>query len=506
MKSKNSLDAAIDRRLRNTRTIRHGLLYIAILFLLSPLIGVIGAAGLGDPSGAWLAALPLFGAITPMMEEDLGGPGGGGNADDDDPLATKILAKIQENKTAMEEIEKTLGEHEETKKHVEEMHKAIKACEGLDSDVKQVMTTMAKMEARLANVRREVSGDPQAKIVQDEEMRAIVIAAAKSYHLQRNGRAIPKEIQTAQERFAAILSGEKKALTGGTGAGSNYIDDELATQVYQLAATYGRWAGFDVMRPGARTTKLPVDTTDPTMVWMTEGTAPSEASYNGTQVSLAIRTLFGWVGISNELLEDDEIGLANHLLTKFFRATAKKLDHAIFSADGTNDATHGDFEGIFNFGTAYDLAATKDALSDVTFENFIGLVAGADEALIESPTTRWWSHPQILVQLLGIKDANGRPIFLTSLEAPAAGGIGSILGYPVVTANAAPSAVAAEEPIMAFGDAMGLAVGIRRDMEFASSMDVKFTDNQTVFRQVARAGTKIKAATAFEVLTLGTAT
>lgn len=500
MKSKASIDAAIGARLDRARAIRHGLLFVAILCLLSPLVGALGLVSLGEPGGALCAALPFLGLVQPLREAASGDPDGGG----DDPLATKILAKIDEQKKAMEQIEKTLGEHEETKKHVEELHKSIKACEGLDSDVKTVLGKMNKLEERLANVRREVSGDPQAKIAHDEEMRHMVIAMVKSYHLARTGKAVPKEIEVAKERMAQILSGQR-ALGGGGTPGSAYIDDELLSRVYQLAASYGRWAGFDVMRPGARTVKLPVDTTDPAMVWMTEGTAPSEASYSGSQVSLNIKTLFGWIGVSNELLEDDEIGLANHLLTKFMRATSKKLDHAIFAADGTNDATHGDYEGIFSFGTAYDLAAGEDALADVAFEDFIGLVSGADEALVESQTSRWWMHPQILVQLLGIKDANGRPIFLTSLEAPAAGGIGTILGYPVVTANAAPKTVAAEAPILAFGDALGLAVAIRRDMEFASSQEVKFTDNQTVFRQVCRAGTKIKQATAFEVMTLGTA-
>lgn len=502
MKSKASLDAAIGARLEQRRAVRHGILFVVCLLILAPLFAAIGIGATGEPAGALCAGLPFLGMFQPLRDESHGGPDGGGGGDD--PLAKKILDKIDEQKRAMEQIEKTLGEHEETKKHVEELHKSIKACEGLDSDVKSVLEKMARLEGRLANVRREVSGDPAAKIAASEELRSIVIAPAKAYHLARQGKSIPKHVEEGQKTFAAILSGQK-ALTGGTGAGATYIDDELATMVYQLAATYGRWAGFDVMRPGARTTKLPVDTTDPTMVWMTEGTAPSEASYNGSTVSLPIKTLFGWIGVSNELLEDDEIGLANHLLQKFFRATAKKLDHACFAADGTNDATHGDYEGIFNFGTAYDLAAGEDAIADITLDDFIGLVAGADEALVESPTTRWWMHPQILVQLLGIKDANGRSIFLTSLEAPAAGGIGSILGYPVITANAAPKTVAAEAPIAAFGDAMGLAVGLRRDMEFASSMEVKFTDNQTVFRTVARAGVKIKQATAFEVLTLGAA-
>ena len=38
---------------------------------------------------------------------------------------------------------------------------------------------------------------------------------------------------------------------------------------------------------------------------------------------------------------------------------------------------------------------------------------------------RWWMHPQMLVRMMGIKDNNGRPIFLGALEAPSYGAIGN---------------------------------------------------------------------------------
>lgn len=502
MKSKASLDAAIARRLGTARARRWLVVTVVSCLLLAPFAALAALAlARGEPGGAMCASLPFLFLSQPLREQDGGEPDGGGG---DDPLARRILGEFAAQKKEMERIEQTLGEHAETKREVEALHKSVRAFEGLDADVKTVLAKMAKLEVRLSEVRREVSGDPLARIVGDAEMRATVIAPAKAHALKQLGKAVPKEILEGAERMAAIVTGQR-AVTGGSTPGSAYIDQELLARVYQLAASYGRWSGFDVLRPGARTEKIPVDTTDPSMVWMTEGTAPSEASYSGSQVSLAIKTLFGWISVSNEMLQDDEVGLANHLLTKFFRATAKKLDHAVFAADGTDDADHGDYEGIFHFGTAYDLGTGDVAIADIVFDDFVGLVAGADEALAEQPTTRWWMHPQILVQLLGIKDDNGRPIFLTGLEAPAAGGIGSILGYPVVTANAAPKTVAAEAPVLAFGDAMGLAVGLRQDMEFASSQEVQFTANKTVFRTVCRAGVKIKQATAFEVMTLGAA-
>lgn len=442
-------------------------------------------------------------ALAPLMKSTDGNPDGGGASDHLEPEARMILQRIGETKAEMEKINKTLEEHEETKKFVQEHHEAIKSFDGLTSDIKNVIEKSAKLEARLAEVRREVSGDPLKRLTQDAEMRHLITSVAKATYLRGKNLPIPKEIEESAARMQEVISG--KALLGSASPGSTYIDTELLGNVYQLAANHGKWSMFDLFRPGARTVNMPVDTTDPDMVWMTEGTAPSEASYSGSTVTLNIKDLFGWVGVSNSLLEDDEIGLANHLMNKFTRATAKKLDHAIFSADGTDDATHGNYEGIFTFGTAYDLSATEDTIAEVDFEDFIGLLAGADAALLDSPTSRWFCHPSILVQLLAIKDSNGRPIFLTAIEAPSAAGLGSILGYPVITANQCPSTVAAEAPIIAFGDTMAMAVAIRKDMEFAASTEALFTANKTTFRQICRAGTKIKLATAFEVMTLGTA-
>ncbi|HRQ87217.1 MAG TPA: phage major capsid protein [Bacteroidia bacterium] len=501
MKSKASLDAAIRDRLDKRRDFRHGILFLAACAVLLAVFGWAGFATGGATGGgaAMCAALPFLGMAGPLRDETGGDPDGGGG--DLDPVAKKILDAIKKQKADIEEVEKKVASLSETKEEAEALQKAVKDFDGLTQDVKSYTQKLAALEGKLAIVRREVSGDPVKRLSQDEEMRTLLIAGAKNAYLQKKGKGVSKELTDAAARMAAILEG--KAMTGGATPGSNYLDSELITTVYQLVASYGRWAGFDVLRLSVRTATMPVDTSDPAMVWATEGAAPAEASYTGTTVPLVIKKLLGWIGVANELLEDDEIGLASHLATKFGRSTAKKLDHAAFVADGTNDAVHGDFEGIFPFGTAHALPAGIKTIAALTLDHFTGLVAGADEALVESPTTRWWIHPQMLVQLLGVKDANGRSIFLTSLEAPAAGGIGTILGYPVITTNLAPKTVGASLPFAAFGDSMGLAVAVRRDMEMASSTDAKFTEDQTVFRTRMRAGTKIKQATAFEVMTFG---
>jgi HK97 family phage major capsid protein len=116
--------------------------------------------------------------------------------------------------------------------------------------------------------------------------------------------------------------------------------------------------------------------------------------------------------------------------------------------------------------------------------------------------SKWWMHPQMLVRLLSLKDSNGRPIFLTALEAPTAGGMGSILGYPVVPSFAAPTTNAANAKIAVFGDPGGLVVGMQNGFEFESSDHAGFTTYERYFRGIARAGVKVRRSQAFAVLTL----
>ena len=87
-------------------------------------------------------------------------------------------------------------------------------------------------------------------------------------------------------------------------------------------------------------------------------------------------------------------------------------------------------------------------------------------------------------------------------DAPALGAVGSILGYPVILTHAAPATNTVNNKVAVFGDPMGLGVGLRSDFQFASSDQILFKEDCTVFRARARAAIKVKQATAFGVLTL----
>lgn len=387
----------------------------------------------------------------------------------------------------------------EGKQLSEDFSKHCKEFEGLPSQVEGFQLSLQKLELKIANERRASFGSAIDMIRMNEEIN------------QQFNAIVRGTLSCEQKRFRmndgqkSAWDQYKKAMSEGTSPGSTYINDALYTAIYSLIAEHGVWSQFDVIPASTKTTKLLVDSTDMVMGVVDENTEPGEGAYTGQTISATVKKLLGWIGVSNELLEDSEIDLSGHVLMKFARATGFRLDYFCLSATGVVDATNGGFTGIFQGGTAAVAAATHTTAATLTYEDYLKTMLAVNATVLSRPGTRWWMHPQNLVRTLLVKDLNGRPMFLPAIDAPAPGALGSILGYPVTMAHAAPNTDAASAKVATFGDPQGNAVLLRKDLEVATSEQVKFLEDKTVFRARARAASKIKDATAFGVLTTAAA-
>ena len=259
---------------------------------------------------------------------------------------------------------------------------------------------------------------------------------------------------------------------------------------------------FDVQSTSSKVNKLIVDDTDPVMAFVDEGTTPAEAAYTGTSVSAAVEKMLGWISVTSEALEDSEIDLAGHILPKFANATAFRMDHIGISASGAANSTDKGFSGVFYGGTLVTAAAGKNTVPELDEGDFLACLLAVEASVLSKPGAGWIIHPRNLVRITEIKDGNGRAIFQNALEAPSPGAIGRILGYPVYLCHAAPSTAAASDRIAAFGDPMGMAVLLRKDLQMAVSEEAMFREDKTVFRARARAAAVIKKATSWAVLRL----
>lgn len=444
-----------------------------------------------------MASLPFF-PIRILMDEFNGNTGGGGALTQEQFQARTLdaIGKVREQqKTITDNIDKI---DKDGKKLAEDFSNHVKTFEGLPGQVIDITRTIQQMQIKIANERRSSYGSGIERIAADDELRAMVNGYARMAYLRatRSEKDLPEDQKKGGEAYA-------KALTSAASPGSTLQTAALLTEIYSTIAEYGVWNMFDVIPVAAASNKLIVDATDPTMYFQTtENSAVTEGAITGSNVTATINKMLGWIQVSRELLEDSEIDLTGHLLRKFANATAYRLDWACLQADGGADSTDGSFTGIFGgSGTAAVAASGNVSVATLDFEDWLAAMLAVDAAVLSRPRTCWIIHPQMLVRALAIKDGNGRPIFLPSIDAPAPGAIGSILGYPVKLAHAANATDGVSKRIAVFGDTMGQAVCLRKDFEWASSDQAKFTEDSIVFRARARAAAVTKKATAFGVLT-----
>lgn len=360
------------------------------------------------------------------------------------------------------------------------------------NDHQATLTAMQKVQNSLALERRLAFGDPAQRIARDPE-KANIVKAALAIAMRKGGKP--------PDHLAAYV----KALYEGATPGSTMIIGDLAKDVYDVLASYGAWSTLGVRNIGRATQTMPVKTARPVALWYnTQASQIAEdATKAGTSVTMTIRSIGVLLGVANELIEDAEIDVVQDVLNDFGEACAYRLDWAALAADGTNDTTDGNYTGIFSGGTAAAAAAGNITVANLDLEDFVRCLTTVAAGVLRR-SCRWWINPQVLAKICLVRDNNKRPIFQTALEAPSAT-IGSILGYPVVPADAAPSTDSAGNVIAAFGDPQGCVVAVRKAFDFAASEHHLFDYNEMAFRGIMRAGVIIRAATAFAKLTLAAA-
>lgn len=382
----------------------------------------------------------------------------------------------------------------ELKAVFEDMVKLKATANGFDSEFKDMERKLQRAENLARMEARGAFGDPIARFCADEE--------------KRNwANAMVRKLAFGKYPDFKLPDHLAKALTGvDSGLGQAVIPTQYVPELYDILARYGSYNTLRVDRGlSARTNSYPIMSGRPTAVWIgagsgaAEGTAIGEGSFSGTSVSLAIQTAAAYVLASREQLADATVDMSGTILMEIAEAVAALLDAMAFSANGDADQVDGGYYGIFetaavHTGCKATATAGNTDIGSTQLEDW-----GACQTTISvralQLNPRWWIHPQLLAKVALIRDKNGRPIFQNALEAPSST-VGSILGAPVVPVVAAPSTDDAGAKVAVYGDPNAYVVGIRQDLELATSEHIKFAENQIAFRALVRAGGKHRIPTA----------
>lgn len=394
----------------------------------------------------------------------------------------------------------------EVKKALEDLTKVKNTVNDFDAAMKE----MRKVQAAIAkNVRSSWRNPIEKALGENEELGIYLNAAARA-------AVFPTEIHKLPDSWKKCLeeaSARQKALTGvDAQLGQATIPSEWFKTIYDTLLEYGDYASLDVQQVGARTNLVPVATARPNFYWIGsgtggtgEGSSITEGVFTGSSVTLTIQTLATYLLAARELLMDSSVDMAPYIMQQLLQAVAFGLDTAAFVGTGAADQTNAGYVGIFQAASAnVNLAATagpgNTTVEATVLEDWQNTLLTVSPIVLKRKGACWWMHPQILIRVLAVRDANRRPLFQTYTEAPSPGGIGNILGYPVKLPAVAPTTDAPGNPVAAFGDPVGMAVGMRSDIEFATSDDVHFAENLRAFRCLCRAGTKLKTTAASTTL------
>jgi len=444
----------------------------------------------------------------------------------DADFQTKVLSGMEATTKAHGEtksqVEKVLADldrsDKEVKKAIEEITTLKKTC----NDQAELMAKMEKANKLVLLNARSSFGDPIKRALANEETRAWLNGACRIAAFAKDAgqyNRIPAEMRKLVEEGTAKI----RAATGvDAGLGQATIPTDTFNEIYDTLLEYGDWSSLGVQRVGARTNVLPVGTARPVFYWIGsgtggagEGSAITEGAFAGSSVQLIIQTLAAYVLASRELLADSTVDLAPYILKQMAQTISYGADSAAFIGAGGANQTDAGYIGIFQAAQENtNLAAIADngntTVDGLGLQDFVRCLTTVSPIVLKRKAC-WWAHPQMIAQATLVRDKNGRSLFQTYLEVPMPGAIGSILGYPVKSVAVAPSTNAPGQPVLAFGDPDGMAIGIRQDLELATSDDIKFAENERAFRALMRLGVKMKTKAAsntlkpFAVLTTATA-
>lgn len=212
-----------------------------------------------------------------------------------------------------------------------------------------------------------------------------------------------------------------------------------------------------------------------TAAYHTENATPTPQDPTLSNVELTAATLIATHEISNEALRDYRFDAVRVFGTIFGRKFRVRKDTAY--ANGTGS---GQPQGITN--PTY--TKTVDASSSLTYDDLVDATETHGSEFYNDPATVWIGNGTVRGILRKLKDSDGRPIFVTTIEGRSGDErrpLPQLMGRDYVELPALADTFLC---IATLGD-VGYVIGDREDFMFDSSPHQKFSSNTTVLKATA---------------------
>lgn len=402
-------------------------------------------------------------------------------------LLNSYLEEEQKLKTRGEELEKAIEEaqtDEEISFVEEEVNK-------LEQEKAEIEEKKSKLESEIAELEGELeqinSKEPKNKEPQNDnstqrtDVRNIIIPKirgglrtmvnkyeTRDQMLERLSR---KEVKEFYETITNLVK-EKRSVSGA----DILIPEEVVNMIQTRLGDYSTLYNEVTVQPLSGTARVILDGVIPEAIWVEMTGALSEISTAFSQTELDGYKVGGYIPVSNAILEDSMINLANYLEERLAMAIAKALDKAIINGTGAaGKQPTGIITALQDSEFADHNVTSSGLLPDITSKMAL-IDDGEDGAPIGEVIAvmkRSLYYSKIAPQTY-VNTADGRFV-IQNAQAPRLPD-----GTRIVFNQYTP------DNTIILGDFKKYLLGERRGVQIAASTDVRFIEDQTVFKATAR--------------------
>ena len=360
---------------------------------------------------------------------------------------------------------KTALEEAKTDEEFALVEEEVTKLEGEEADLEEKKVTLegeiADLEGELEEINnKEPNNNNDVRSKYTENMEGVKMMDKRTRELDYLQREDVKEFYSRVR--GAVL--DKRSLVGGDLIIPEVVLNRIQPLIGDYSALYNE---VDVVTLNGSARAI-VDGAKPEAIWLEMTGALTELSAAFSAVELDGFKVGGFIPVANAILEDSMIDLANYLERSLAEAIAKAIDNAILNGTG---AAGKQPEGIIpaipegNKTTGSKLSEVLSSLALVdTGDDYVGEII----AVMKRNTYYKTIMPQTVVET-----SDGKQV-VQGVTNP------NIAGLRVVFSNYAP----VDKIIL--GDFKQYLLGERKGVTLASSTDVKFVEDQTVFKATAR--------------------
>jgi HK97 family phage major capsid protein len=263
------------------------------------------------------------------------------------------------------------------------------------------------------------------------------------------------------------------------------LPENYSGEVAELVSVYGTARKYGTVYPlGAGVVKLPRLKTSPAFTVLAQATAITEKSPQTEWVTFTPEKFGGLIRLPSELDQDSIIPMGQFLARYSAREMAKAEDWNFWMGTGTVGTVNGDVEGlcvstVTNSKTV--ASGTLGSPSEFTLAHIRSIRGKVDAAAIQAGA--YYMHPSFEALLSQLNTAGDKPYQANGL------GGATLDGFPIrwvdVMLPYVTTDVVSKVHIL-FGDASYQYLGIRKGMEFATSMEAGFETDEILIRALER--------------------